>query len=64
MSVCSVLLLCLLQNFTGQTLLEVNIHVQNCHGVLLRLIPCMKQACRVLHGYFGPVYLYQVSKYK
>ena len=44
---------------------EVNIQVQNRHGVLRRLVPrlkCMKLACQVLHGHFGPVFLLQVSK--
>ena len=44
---------------------EVNIQVQNGHGVLSRLVPCLKcmeLACQVLNGHFGPVYLLQVSK--
>ena len=44
---------------------EVNIQVQNGHGVLNRLVPCLKRiklAFQVLHGHFEPVYLRQVSK--
>ena len=44
---------------------EVNILVQNGHGVLSRLVlcrKCMELACQVLHDHFGPVYLLQVSK--
>ena len=39
--------------------------VQNGHGVLSRLDPClkcMKLACQVLNGHFGPVYLLQIRK--
>ena len=35
---------------------EVNIQVQNDHGVLSRLISrlkCMELGCQVLHGHFG-----------
>ena len=42
-----------------------NAPVQNGHGVLSRLVLCildMELAYSVLYGYFGPVYLLQVSK--
>ena len=44
---------------------EVEVWVQNCPGVLSMIFPCpkcMKLACRVLHGNFGPVYLLEVSR--
>ena len=51
---------------------EVNIQVQNDHGVLSSLVSCIKSittemllcmepVCKVLHGHFGPVYLLQGS---
>ena len=35
-------ILCMVRIFMNQTLLGVNIHVQNDHGVVCRLVPCIK----------------------
>ena len=38
---------------------EVNVQVQNDHGVLSRLVPCLNctvLACLVLYGHFGLLY--------
>ena len=47
------------------TYLKYNIQIQNGHGVLEKLVSCIKDkelACWVLHGHFEYVYLLQVSE--
>ena len=44
---------------------ELNIQVQNGHGVLSRQAQypkCMELACRVLHDHFGSVYLFNIDE--